>query len=43
MDALSTQLKAPTEIVFDYTHFLCESQQPDWTFFRYFPKLVAGV
>ncbi|WP_025674284.1 hypothetical protein [Salinivibrio socompensis] len=40
MDALSTQLKAPTEIVFDYTHFLCESQQPDWTFFDIFRSLL---
>ncbi|SIN83986.1 hypothetical protein [Salinivibrio sp. ES.052] len=40
MDVLSTQLKAPTEVVFDYTHFLCESQQPTWTFFDIFRSLL---
>ncbi|OOE89520.1 MULTISPECIES: hypothetical protein [Salinivibrio] len=40
MDALSTQLKIPTEVVFDYTHFLCESQQSNWTFFDIFRSLL---
>ncbi|OOE86645.1 hypothetical protein [Salinivibrio sharmensis] len=40
MDVLSTQLKAPTEVVFDYTHFLCESQQPTWTFTDIFRSLL---
>ncbi|OOE78829.1 hypothetical protein BZG25_10950 [Salinivibrio sp. ML198] len=40
MDVLSTQLKASTEVVFDYTHFLCESQQPNWTFTDIFRSLL---
>lgn len=40
MDVLSTQLKAPTEVVFDYTHFLCESQQPNWTLTDIFRSLL---
>ncbi|OOF09074.1 MULTISPECIES: hypothetical protein [Salinivibrio] len=42
MEVLSTQLKTPTEVVFDYTHFLCEEQQPNWTFVDIFRSLLPA-
>lgn len=40
MERLTNRLENSPSVVFDYTHFLCDSQQAKWTFFDVFRSLL---